>query len=73
MGKIKSKTFSKSNNWNNFITCKLQSNKVQLLLVVEIIQLMIFAINLSLAKDVLLQAQCNTGKLTLQHYKKMKI
>lgn len=63
MGKFKARTFSKGNNSNNFITCKLQLNKVQLLLVVEITLLMIFAINLSLVKDVSLQVQCNTGKL----------
>ena len=64
MVKIKSKIFFKGNNWNNFIICKLQLNKVQLLLVVEITQLMIFAINLSQAKDVSLQVQCSTGKVT---------
>ena len=73
MGKIKSKIFFKGNNWNNFIICKLQLNKVQLLLVVEITQLMIFAINLSQAKDVSLQVQCSTGKVTWQLYLRMMI
>ena len=69
----KSKIFFKGNNWNNFIICKLQLNKVQLLLVVEITQLMIFAINLSQAKDVSLQVQCSTGKVTWQLYLRMMI
>ena len=73
MVKIKSKIFFKGNNWNNFIICKLQLNKVQLLLVVEITQLMIFAINLSQAKDVSLQVQCSTGKVTWQLYLRMMI
>ena len=73
MGKIKSKIFFKGNNWNNFIICKLQLNKVQLLLVVEITQLMIFAINLSQAKDVSLQVQCSTGKVAWQLYLRMMI
>ena len=73
MEKIKSKIFFKGNNWNNFIICKLQLNKVQLLLVVEITQLMIFAINLSQAKDVSLQVQCSTGKVTWQLYLRMMI
>ena len=73
MVKIKSKIFFKGNNWNNFIICKLQLNKVQLLLVVEITQLMIFAISLSQAKDVSLQVQCSTGKVTWQLYLRMMI
>ena len=62
--KHKRRTYSKCNNWNNFITCKLQLSKEQLLLVVEITQLMIFVISLSLVRDVSLQVLCNTGKLT---------